>query len=109
MVNIFAYGELTKKEVLKKLINRIPKMIKGRVYGYKRIFCEDIGYYGAIKDKNSFIEGVILLDINNNELKIIDDFEDLNIFYIRERTTAIGEDNKKYPVYIYIRCNYESR
>ena len=43
--NVFAYGELMKKERLLELINRIPKMIKGRVYNYEKFFDETIGYY----------------------------------------------------------------
>ncbi|XRO74992.1 gamma-glutamylcyclotransferase family protein [Methanocaldococcus sp. 28A] len=101
--NIFAYGELMKKERLLELINRVPKMIIGRVYGYEKFFDETIGYYGARKKENSYIDGIILLDINDKELKIFDDYEDLNVYYIREKTVAVDENGKKYEVYIYLR------
>ncbi|MCQ6254506.1 gamma-glutamylcyclotransferase family protein [Methanocaldococcus sp.] len=101
--NVFAYGELMKKDVLLKLINRVPKMIKGRVYGFKKFFDKSIGYYGAVKEDGSYIDGIILLGITEKELKIFDDYEDLGIYYIREKTISIGEDGKKYDVYIYLR------
>ncbi len=102
MINIFAYGELCKDNILKSLIGRVPKKIKGKVFGYKKVFWDDIGYFGAIKG-NGEIEGFILLNISRDELKIIDDYEDLGIYYIREKTKAIGEDGKEYEVYIYLR------
>jgi gamma-glutamylcyclotransferase (GGCT)/AIG2-like uncharacterized protein YtfP len=103
MVNVFAYGELMKKGRLLELINRVPKMIKGRVYGYEKFFDVTIGYYGARKKENSYIDGIILLNITDKELKIFDDYEDLDVHYIREKTIAIGEDGNKYDVYIYLR------
>ena len=103
MVNVFAYGELMKKERLLELINRVPKMIKGKVYGYEKFFDETIGYYGARKKEESYIEGVILLDITDKELEIFDDYEDLDVYYIREKTTVIGNDVNKYEAYIYLR------
>jgi len=103
MVNVFAYGELMKKERLLELINRVPKMIKGRVYGYEKFFDETIGYYGAKKKEGSYIDGIILLNITDDELKIFDDYEDLDVHYIREKTVAIGEYGNEYDVYIYLR------
>ncbi|ADG13644.1 AIG2 family protein [Methanocaldococcus infernus ME] len=102
-MNVFAYGELMKDKVLKTLIGKVPKKIKGRVYNYKKFFDNSIGYYGAKREEGSYIDGVILIDITPKELEIFDDFEDLNIYYIREKTKAIGEDGKEYEVYIYLR------
>ena len=101
--NVFAYGELMKKDRLLELINRIPKMIKGRVYNYEKFFDETIGYYGARKKEGSYIDGIILLDITDKELEIFDDYEDLDVYYIRKRTTAVSEDGRIYDVYIYLR------
>ncbi|GEM_PF-1855997 len=101
--NVFAYGELMKKERLLELINRIPEMIKGRVYNYKKFFDETIGYYGARKKEGSYIDGIILLDITDKELRIFDDYEDLDVYYIRKRTTAVSENGEVYDVYIYLR------
>ena len=94
-----------KEEVLKQLIGRVPKIIKGRVYNYKKFFDKSIGYYGAKREEGSYIDGVILINITPEELKIFDDYEDLGIYYIREKTKAIGEDGKEYDVYIYLRVD----
>ncbi len=101
--NVFAYGELMKEERLKELINRIPKMKKGKVFGFEKFFDDIIGYYGAREKKNKFIEGVILFDITEDELKIFDDYEDEGIYYIRRETSAIDEEGNKYSVFIYLR------
>ncbi|ACV24797.1 gamma-glutamylcyclotransferase family protein [Methanocaldococcus fervens] len=101
--NVFAYGELMKKERLLELINRIPNMIKGRVYNYEKFFDKTIGYYGAKKKEGSYIDGIILLGITDKELEVFDEYEDLDVYYIREKTIAVGENGKEYNVYIYLR------
>ncbi len=103
--NVFAYGELMKRERLLELINRVPKMIKGRVYNYEKFFDESIGYYGARKKEGSYIDGIILADITDKELEIFDDYEDLDVYYVREKTTAVDEYGNEYCVYIYLRKN----
>ncbi len=108
--NVFAYGELMKKDRLMELINRIPEMKKGKIIGYEKFFDKSIGYYGVRKKEkiensvvDSVVEGIVLLNISKDELKIFDDYEDEGIYYFREKTMAYCEDGK-YEVYVYLRC-----
>ncbi|AEF97246.1 gamma-glutamylcyclotransferase family protein [Methanotorris igneus] len=101
--NVFAYGELMKEERLKELINRVPKMKKGKIFGFEKFFDEGIGYYGIKKKEGSVVEGVILMDITEEELRIFDDYEDEGIYYFREKTKAYDEEGNEYDVYVYLR------
>lgn len=62
-MNVFAYGELMKKERLNELINRIPEMKKGKIIGFEKFFDKSIGHYGIRKKENSVVEEIILFNI----------------------------------------------
>jgi len=102
-MNVFAYGELMKKERLKELINRIPEMKKGKIFGFEKFFDQSIGYYGIRKKENSTVEGIILFDISEDELKIFDDYEDEGEYYFREKTIVYCKDGKEYTAFVYLR------
>ncbi|AEH06545.1 gamma-glutamylcyclotransferase family protein [Methanothermococcus okinawensis] len=105
-MNVFAYGELMKKDRLKELINRVPKMKKGKIIGYEKFFDKNIGYYGVkeeIKEKRKTVDGIILFDISEDELKIFDDYEDEGVYYLRRKTHAYDDEGNKYEVCVYIR------
>ena len=104
-MNVFAYGELMKKERLKELINRIPEMKKGKIFGFEKFFDKSIGYYGVRKKEkeNSTVEGTILFDISEDELKIFDDYEDEGEYYFRTETIAYDDEGNKYKVFVYLR------
>ena len=102
-INVFAYGELMKKDRLKELINRIPEMKKGKIMGFEKFFDQSIGYYGIRKKENSVVEGIILFGISEDELKIFDDYEDEGEYYFRRKTHAYDNEGNKYDVFIYIR------
>ena len=102
-INVFAYGELMKKDRLKELINRIPEMKKGKIMGFEKFFDQSIGYYGIRKKENSVVEGIILFGISEDELKIFDDYEDEGEYYFREKTIVYCKDGKEYTAFVYLR------
>ncbi len=101
-INLFVYGELLKEEILLNLIKRIPLMENAKIVGYEKFFDEKIGYYGVRKKENSIVNGKILFNISNEELKIFDDFEDEGVYYFR-KPAKIHCENKIYDGYVYLR------
>jgi len=101
--NIFAYGELTKDERLFELINRIPKKFNAEIHGFEKFFDKKIGYYGIRKLEKSSVKGVILFEINSKELKILDEYEDEGIYYLKNETVAFDEFGKSHDVIVYVR------
>ena len=74
--NLFVYGSLTRKEVIKKHINRIPKSKKAVLKGWKKIL-EPVffPYPFLIKNNLSEIEGICYFDLSKEEIDKLDRYE----------------------------------
>lgn len=75
LTNVFAYGTLQEPDVIKELIGRVPDIKDAYVDGYVKFFDDDIGYYSAKKDEHSHIHGKVLMDIDETEIGLLDDYE----------------------------------
>ena len=81
----FVYGTLTSQEVLHCLLGRIPPMLpKVVLKKYSRYPVRQQVYPGVIQSTpDAFVEGVLLLDLTEIEVKVLDYFEDEGVDYKR--------------------------
>jgi gamma-glutamylcyclotransferase (GGCT)/AIG2-like uncharacterized protein YtfP len=75
ITSVFVYGTLMDKGRLSNLLKRIPEMHPAKVTGYRQFYDDSLGYQNAEKDERSNIRGMLLLDINNQELRTLDHYE----------------------------------
>jgi len=101
-VRLFVYGELLKKSSLIELIGRIPEMKPATLKGYKRIFDPKIGYYVAVKDENSKIEGKIIEGLEERELRGLDEYEEIGGLYDR-KMEKVDVEGKEVMAFVYTR------
>lgn len=73
--NVFCYDTLMEPEFVRELISRIPDMNDSYVKGYKKYFDGKVGYFSAVYDNKSIIEGILLTGLSDEELGILDEYE----------------------------------
>ena len=100
--NIFVYGSLMNEEVLKTLLNRVPPLTNGRLEGYSRFSLRHV-HYPAIKENSGGLTMGKLMKINDQELKIFDEFEGQE--YTRELVEIKIENESTQNAYVYIASN----
>ncbi len=97
MVNLFVYGTLRDNKVQKEVIGRTVKSIKDCLKGYKKSTIKIEGeYYSALIPSSSFTLEGLVLSVNAEELKKIDEYE--TNAYKRKRIVLGG--GKKAWVYL---------
>lgn len=83
--NLFVYGSLMNEEVLNSLVtghfNRQSAILKG----YRRVHVLRATYPAIFADQNAEVEGLVITNINSNQLAQLDDFE--GEFYCRSPVT----------------------
>ncbi len=103
--NIFVYGSLMFPEVVKGLTGKQIEMKDAILKGYKRYKIYDtngeVRNYPAIrKTEGEFVQGKILLDVDEDSLKVLDYFEDVGYKRIKEMV-SINSNMIKVEVYVW--------
>lgn len=75
MVNIFAYGSLMFGSVRDVLINGRYKKLDAHVNGFRRLSVKGKLYPGLIESEKGRVGGLLLLGINDADLRALDRFE----------------------------------
>ena len=74
----FVYGSLLSRDVLTALLRRTPEMSPGRVRGFRRLCVRDAPYPACVDAAGALeVGGQVLLDLTNDELRVLDEFEDV--------------------------------
>ncbi len=87
MINIFAYGSLMFDTVRDLLIDDRYRKLEGYVSGYKRLGVRDEVYPGLVAATDSRVDGVVLLDVNRSDIRLLDEFE--GGYYRRQGMTVV--------------------
>ncbi|MBT8440577.1 MAG: gamma-glutamylcyclotransferase [Gammaproteobacteria bacterium] len=72
MVNIFAYGSLMFDSVRDALINCHYKKLDAHINGFRRLSVRGKLYPGLIESQKGRVGGVLLLGINDSDLRALD-------------------------------------
>lgn len=74
---VFTYGTLLSERVLLAVLGRVPERADGTLRGYQRTPIRDACYPAVIRaEKDTVVQGKILLGISTEELITLDAFED---------------------------------
>jgi len=84
--NLFVYGSLMRKEVIKRCINRIPKSKKAVLNGWKKILDPFFPYPFLIKHSFAKVEGLFYFRLSHKKMEELDRYESCDRgFYRREK------------------------
>ncbi|MCW8956360.1 MAG: gamma-glutamylcyclotransferase [Gammaproteobacteria bacterium] len=74
MKNIFVYGSLMFESVWNRVVTGSYQKIEGQLFGYSR-FCIKGEHYPGLIEKPGTVDGVIWLDVNQEDIAKLDCFE----------------------------------
>jgi len=100
--NVFAYGTLMLPEIQKALTGKEFFMQKAKLNNYKRFSKPRTNRYrgpAIIEDKNSFVEGKILFNLDTRSRNIIDSYEGKEY---GKKFVKVIVDNKKIQAITYV-------
>ncbi|KAG0611056.1 hypothetical protein M758_7G111300 [Ceratodon purpureus] len=75
--NAFVYGSLLAPEVLTVLLQRVPRSSPAVVHDYHRYSIKNRIYPAVLPKKGDKVFGKVLFDLSEQELHILDRFEDI--------------------------------
>lgn len=85
--------------VISALVTEKYKSLRGVLKGYKRRVLIERVYPGVVKDPSEEVDGVLYFDVNEQDVKTLDEFE---FEYTRDPVEVIGSDGKKYEAGVYV-------
>ena len=98
--NLFVYGTLQHGESRNYLLKGLI-FEKATIYGYRKIFLEDLGYPIIIRDDKSNVSGEVYLDIHQSLLNRLDVVEGEGSLYHRIVVNVKTITKKTYLAYVY--------
>ncbi len=102
--NVFSYGTLRDKSVLKKVCGKVFPKKEAYIKGFKYVL---LSPYPMIKkvDSDNIIEGEILFSVDEKSLMRMDYYEDEGEIYKRIKVQAILKSTgEKIPCFVYVEC-----
>ncbi|KAI5070212.1 hypothetical protein GOP47_0014555 [Adiantum capillus-veneris] len=99
--NVFVYGSLLADEVVSVLLCRVPASSAALLPDFHRFSIKGRVYPAILPSKGEKIVGKVLFGLNDEELKMLDDFEDEE--YVRQIVEPqVLEDGSKLQSYTYV-------
>jgi gamma-glutamylcyclotransferase (GGCT)/AIG2-like uncharacterized protein YtfP len=77
MADLFTYGELTRPEVMEKLLGRLPTSRPAVLLDHRRVLDEEVGFFRAIPSRGSRIDGLLYEGLDPGELTKLDVYEEV--------------------------------
>ncbi len=77
MADLFTYGELTRPEVMGKLLGRLPTSRPAVLLDHRRVLDEEVGFFRAIPSRGSRIDGLLYEGLDPDELAKLDAYEEV--------------------------------
>jgi gamma-glutamylcyclotransferase (GGCT)/AIG2-like uncharacterized protein YtfP len=75
MQNIFVYGTLQSELIINKLTGKSFVLLPAILIGYKRYCVKDCDYPAIVAEARSETKGMILMDVEDSDLKILSFYE----------------------------------
>uniref|UniRef100_A0A1J3C8L5 Putative gamma-glutamylcyclotransferase n=1 Tax=Noccaea caerulescens TaxID=107243 RepID=A0A1J3C8L5_NOCCA len=91
--DVFVYGSLQEPQVVYVLLNRIPDHVSAVLSGFHRFRLKGRIYPTILPDGTRQVTGKVLKGITDDELKLLDDFEDVE--YDRKSVQVVLADTSE--------------
>jgi len=101
-MKLFVYGTLMKPEVVKRLTGKTPNYEKAFLRGYRKYSTGYIPY--IIKNENSKVEGLLITNLDGEDLKEIDRYDGEGYLCTREKVEVVTERSNE-EAYVYVGKN----
>ena len=101
-MKLFVYGTLMNPNTVKRLTGKSPTYEKAFLIGYEKYSIGYIPY--IIKNKDSKVEGLLITNLDEKDLKKIDRYEGEGYLYTRKKVEVTTENGKE-RVYVYVGKN----
>ncbi|KFK29712.1 hypothetical protein AALP_AA7G169200 [Arabis alpina] len=99
--DLFVYGSLQEPQVVYVLLNRVPDHISAVLSGFHRFRLTGRVYPTILPDSTREVTGKVLKGITDDELKLLDEFEDVE--YDRHTVEVVLKDtSEKLQVETYV-------
>jgi len=95
MTNVFVYGSLLSNDVVKVLLGRNPLGPNATLRGYHRFHIKERVYPAVFPRNGGTVEGKVLMELNEKEKRILDEFEDVE--YKCEKVLVEVNDQPEKP------------
>ena len=73
--DVFVYGEFLKDRILRRVLGRLPERVPAKLRGYRRFLDDVLGHYNLVHEDEEVVEGMLLLEITDDELIELDKFD----------------------------------
>jgi len=110
--NVFVYGSLMADEVVSVLLERVPSSVHAVLPGYQRHSIKGRVYPAIVPAEEKKVTGKVLFDLMDNELEILDEFEDVEykrvlgeVLVLDNETQQIGSNQLKAHAYVWADAN----
>ena len=93
---LFVYGTLLFEPVWLYLINRVPALQKGSIYGWSRKSIRGASYPAICKEEGGCVVGAIVRDLSAEEWQVVEEYEDAG--YVKARVEVVLEQSSEYAL-----------
>lgn len=98
-MDLFVYGALMEPEVAERVLGRVPRSAPARLFGYRRVAMKRRRYPGLVPARGAETEGLLFLDLEKGEIRLLDRFERAE--YRRKRVMVL-QGNRKVRALVYV-------
>jgi len=99
-MNVFVYGTLMFDRVWSALIAKQYCRIDAQLAGFKRVGVKGEVYPGLLKTHGDIVDGVLVLDVDDADIRVLDRFE--GDFYRRSGVMVSAADGRLFQAQTYI-------
>lgn len=87
--NVFAFGSLTDRNFLRKLLKKDIKTEPAELENYEKVKIKNMKYPFAVKGKNGGIRGKLLIGLTEDDLRRIDEWEKTPENYYKKKKIKV--------------------
>jgi gamma-glutamylcyclotransferase (GGCT)/AIG2-like uncharacterized protein YtfP len=98
--HVFTYGTLIMPQVMQAVCGMTFEHVSASIDGFARFGIKNKVFPGIIRDKDSMVDGVLYLNVDDQALKRLDFFEDKE--YERIKVNAELDGGKKVEAFAYL-------
>ena len=99
MKHLFVYGSLMFDDVLNQLVNKQYKRVKAEIHGFQCLQVKGEVYPALVKMVSESTRGLLVLNISQEDIKVLDEFE--GEYYFRS-TETINTGQAIYEADVYL-------
>ena len=93
---LFVYGTLLFEPVWLHLIDRVPLLKKGTIYGWSRKSIRGVSYPAICREEGCCVVGALVDDLSEAEWNVVEAYEDVG--YVKARVEVELEDSLEYAL-----------